>query len=175
MKSKDMALLKMGTIIEDMQEASGLTVAEMRSAEQAKVLAAFDRLSSLPINYPCPRKTSDILLTETSETQKVYKCCRRLAGKGMGKAAVIGFHVLTSVAIESDDRLWFHASISRFDLKMPTYDDLYWLRENFFQGTWAMQYFPPEEQHISHHGTCLHLWTCLEDLQMPDFRKLGTI
>ena len=175
LKSTEFAELKVGQVLGEMQEATGLTVDQLQLLDQVKAKAAMSRLKDLGIPQPLPTKTSDIRLLQPGVCGGSYSCVRRLPGKGMGQNAMIRLTVMTSIAIESDEKLWYHASITRGDGKMPTYEDLCWLRENFFQDRWAFQYFPPKDQHISHHDKCLHLWSCLEEYEIPDFRKFGSI
>lgn len=171
---KERAELQLQTVLDRMQEATGLSVEELQLADKAKAKAADDRRRSLGLPFPCPT-SPDIKRIQAGISSCAYKGKRSIPGKGIGQNAIVLYNIWTSAAIESDDRLWFHASITRNDGKMPTYEDLCWLKENFFADTWAMQYFPPKDQHISHHHKCLHLWTCMECDLMPDFRKLGTI
>lgn len=174
LKRSEYAELKMDSILNEMQAATGLSVAELQLLDKVKAQAAQKRMNELGIAYPDPKGTG-IKLVHSMPSSKAYRAKQQIAGKGMQQQAAIGLDIFTSMAIESDDRLWFHASITRHDGKMPTYENLCWLRERFFHGRWAVQYFPPKEQHVSHHDKCLHLWTCMESFEMPDFRKFGTI
>lgn len=87
--------------------------------------------------------------------------------------------VLTSLAREEDERHWIHVSVTRKDLRMPSYDDLKRVKILFIgsQRT-AIQLFPKASNHINQHETCLHLWCCVDDdtFGLPDFTSgLGTI
>lgn len=176
LNSREQVQLKVGQIEQEMVSASGRSLAEIReSAAEAARLAAL-RLHELSLSLPTPVDRS-IRCIESRANGKSYRGARWVSGVGMasGKQARVDVTVLFSAAIESDDRLWFHASITRTDKKMPTYDDLCWLKSNFFPNTWAIQVFPVANQHISHHDRCLHLWSCPEADLLPDFRKFGSI
>ena len=74
-------------------------------------------------------------------------------------------YVIVGLEKKSDGRLWMHASVSRKNRKMPTYEDLLKLKQiTFGPERTAVQIFPPEERHIDI-GTklprpveVLHLW-----------------
>ena len=175
LKRREYAELKTSRIIDDMQNATGMSVEELQCADQLAAKTAIAYLKELGLKYPEPADAYKILCIESGISSRAYRCRRDIPGRGIQQAAFVLLTVFTSVAIESDQRLWFHASVTRNDRKMPTYEDLTWVKANFFADTWAVQYFPTADQHISHHDKCLHLWTCLQDFKMPDFRKLGTI
>ena len=86
---------------------------------------------------------------------------------------------LVSEAREDDGRWWLHASVSRRDRRMPTYDDLKTLKElTIGPKRTAIQVFPPAERHIDI-GTklprpieVLHIWSPEEDF-LPDFASDG--
>ena len=82
---------------------------------------------------------------------------------------------------EFDGRWWRHASLSRKDRSMPSFNDLKTLKRIAF-GTnrWAVQVFPSDEEYVDI-GTkigrpieILHLWGC-ESSVLPDFRQDGHI
>ena len=82
---------------------------------------------------------------------------------------------LVSEAREKDGRWWLHASVSRRDRTLPTYEDLRSLKElTIGPDRTAIQVFPQAERHIDV-GTrlpnpieVLHLWSPEEDF-LPDF------
>ncbi len=51
------------------------------------------------------------------------------------------------------------------------------MSRKFFKGidALAIQILPSRSEYINVHEFCLHLYQCLEDRPIPDFRKLGTI
>ena len=87
--------------------------------------------------------------------------------------------IVVSDAQELDDRWWLHASVSRKDKAMPTYDDLMLLKDlTIGARRIAIQVFPPEHRHIDIAGRAprpvqvLHLWSPDEDF-LPDFARGG--
>ena len=87
--------------------------------------------------------------------------------------------IIASDALEEDDRWWRHASVSRKDKDMPTYDDLMLLKDlTMGPARIAIQVFPPEHRHIDIAGRrpnpvqVLHLWSPDDDF-LPDFARGG--
>ena len=87
--------------------------------------------------------------------------------------------IITSDSLEEDGRWWRHASVSRKDKAMPTYDDLMLLKYLTMGPTRiAIQVFPPERRHIDIAGRrpnpvqVLHLWSPDDDF-LPDFARGG--
>ena len=83
---------------------------------------------------------------------------------------------LVSYWIEDNGRKWLHASVSRRDDKLPTYDNLMKLK-HFCIGDHrtALQVFPPQDKHINWAGKrgieVLHLWSSLDGDVTPDFTR----
>ncbi|MBO3463825.1 hypothetical protein G7B40_001335 [Aetokthonos hydrillicola Thurmond2011] len=86
------------------------------------------------------------------------------------------FTVLYSIALESDDKLWLHLSISKQTISKKMVIPEYWecakIRSLVFGDKWSIQYFPVAEEYVNM-ADVLHFWHCLEGNPMPDFRKLG--
>lgn len=76
--------------------------------------------------------------------------------------------VIVSVAVESDGRLWAHASIARKG-RMPSYEDLQYLRRYWLNNRKAIQVFPESEFYVNLHPHCLHLFACLDGDPLPEF------
>ena len=74
-----------------------------------------------------------------------------------------GLRVMLSGRQELDNRRWIHLSCSRKDLCLV---------KKLFLGkdTRALQLFVPEAEHFNFHRYCLHLWHCIDDDGLPDFR-----
>ena len=75
-----------------------------------------------------------------------------------------------------DGKMWLHASVSRLDGKMPSYDDLALLKKLCIgEHRTALQVFPPSDKHVNWAGErgmeVLHLWCCLDGDVTPDFTK----
>lgn len=81
---------------------------------------------------------------------------------------------IVSVKLEEDGKMWLHASVSRRDKTMPTYDDLRTTKTLCIgDDRTALQVFPPADKHIDLAGPLgievLHLWSCLAGDVTPDF------
>lgn len=84
--------------------------------------------------------------------------------------------IIVSIAIEDDGKSWLHASVSRKDKTLPTYEDLGQLKRLCVgDHRTALQIFPPKEKHVNL-AEVLHLWACLDGDVVPDFTGgFGTI
>lgn len=76
---------------------------------------------------------------------------------------------------EHQGKRWAHVSMAG-ETNMPTYTDLVWVK-NWILGrdAKAIQIFAPASEHVNDHPCCLHLWSCLDDDGLPDFRRAGTL
>lgn len=87
-----------------------------------------------------------------------------------------GLRVLLSIMVEGDNKKWLHVSYS-YSSKLPTWSETR-LVKNLFIGKdkYAYIILPSEDHYVSEHPYCLHLWHCLDDNPLPDFRKdfMGT-
>jgi len=84
--------------------------------------------------------------------------------------------LICSISKEQDGKNWLHASASRKDKKMPTYEDLMTLKRLCIgDHHTALQIFPPKNKHVNIAGDMgvevLHLWSCLDGDVTPDFTK----
>ncbi len=81
---------------------------------------------------------------------------------------------VVSTSVEEDGKRWLHASVSRDDGQLPSYEDLTNLKR-FCVGEHrtALQVFPPQDKHVDIAGPLgievLHLWSCLDGDVTPDF------
>ncbi len=85
---------------------------------------------------------------------------------------------IVSYAVEQDGKHWLHASVSRVDGMLPTYDNLKTLKELCIgEHKTALQVFPPKTKYIDIAGKrgieVLHLWHCLDGDVTPDFTRGG--
>ncbi len=85
---------------------------------------------------------------------------------------------IVSQAKEQDGKIWLHASVSRVDGLLPTYDNLISLKKYCVgEHRTALQIFPPKEKHINISAKTgvevLHLWSCLDGDVTPDFTRGG--
>jgi hypothetical protein len=86
-----------------------------------------------------------------------------------------GLRVIVSCADYEDGREWMHISMSRKD-RMPTYDDMKFVKNTFAEKRFAYQVFPPPSDNVNIHQFCLHLWVPLTgELPIPNFGSGGTI
>ena len=61
--------------------------------------------------------------------------------------------------IASDGAEWDHVSVSRKDKKMPTWDQMNYIRNMFWsEGETVIQFHPKKVKYVNIHETCLHLW-----------------
>ena len=61
--------------------------------------------------------------------------------------------------IASDELGWDHVSVIRIPNKTPTWDEMSWIKSQFFEDDeLALQYHPPKRDHINIQDHCLHIW-----------------
>lgn len=78
-------------------------------------------------------------------------------------------------ATEADGKRWVHVSYSR-PSRMPSYFDGVQVKRDFLgPERKAIAVFAPEDEHVSIHSYCLHLWHCVDGDGLPDFRRAGQI
>lgn len=85
------------------------------------------------------------------------------------------FNIGYSIALEEDDKLWLHLSISKSykasdQKQISSYGECAAIRNLVFGDKWSIQYFPKKEEYVNLEEV-LHFWHCLEANPMPDFRK----
>jgi hypothetical protein len=86
---------------------------------------------------------------------------------------------IVSAADALDGKLWLHASVSRLDRTLPTYQNLKDLKRLCIgDHRTALQVFPPKDKHINYGAELfgvevLHLWCCLDSDVTPDFSEGG--
>ena len=173
---RDQRFLKTQLLVERMEAASGKTLDQLQDETIAAAQITAIRLKALDLEYP---KCTAIGIYEYRDdtVSRMYRVRRSVGRKGFrSDKSTIAYNVIDSLRIYNY-LLWFHVSLSRQDGKMPTYDDLCWLKEHWFGGDrWAIQVFPEKDQHVNDHPKCLHLWGCLEaEFSLPDFRMFGSI
>ncbi len=84
-----------------------------------------------------------------------------------------GLAVIISGCTESDGRRWIHVSASHRN-RPPTWDKMCEVKRLFIgPARRAIQIHPPESEYVNLHPYCLHLWACVDDDGLPDFRKDG--
>lgn len=81
---------------------------------------------------------------------------------------------IVSESREDDGSWWRHASVSRRDRKLPSYEDLQTLKKyTIGDHHKALQVFPAANDHIDIAGPLgtqvLHLWFCVDGDTLPDF------
>ena len=81
-----------------------------------------------------------------------------------------GLAVIVSIGRMRDGRDWVHMSVSRKN-RSPSWDDLIFARDTVLgRDTKAIQVFPPASEHVNIHPHCHHLWHCITEDPLPDFR-----
>ena len=94
---------------------------------------------------------------------------------GVAYRSTAGMTVICSGSVERDGRRWLHVSVARPD-RLPTWSELTEVKDLFIGARRkAIQVLPAVEEYINAHPNCLHLWSCLDEDGLPDFRKLGTL
>lgn len=79
--------------------------------------------------------------------------------------------VIFSAAVERDGRVWLHLSLSHRG-RMPHWSEIVEAKEAFLGAeARALQVFPARSEWVNIHPFCLHLWRCLDDDGIPDFRE----
>jgi hypothetical protein len=111
----------------------------------------------------------------TAEQLPINWSVRELGLDGGAYKSRNGLAVIISCCIEEDGKNWVHLSVSRKN-SMPTWGELVDIKEIFLgKNAVAIQVLPPRSEWVNIHPFCLHLYQCLDDRPIPDFRKLGTI
>jgi hypothetical protein len=59
----------------------------------------------------------------------------------------------------SNGNNWDHVSVSLVNQKMPTWDEMCFVKNIFFnEEECVVQFHPKESEYINNHKACLHLW-----------------
>ena len=79
--------------------------------------------------------------------------------------------MIASITKEKDGKEWLHASVSRLDKQLPTWEDLNSLKRLCMdEHSTALQIFPSTSQYVNL-WEVLHLFRCLDKDVTPDFRN----
>lgn len=101
--------------------------------------------------------------------------CRAMNADGAAYVDISGLTVICSAARERDGRRWLHVSLARRS-DLPSWEDFREVKDLFIgPERRAIQVLPPENEYVNENPFCLHLWACLDDDGLPDFRKRGTL
>lgn len=96
-------------------------------------------------------------------------------GEGWKFSAYDRSMILVTPWREGEDT-WLHASMSRPDGAMPSYDDLKMLHAAVWPDGFAYQCFVPPSDHINITANVLHLWGRIDGSPvLPNFGRFGTI
>jgi hypothetical protein len=80
------------------------------------------------------------------------------AGTNRG-AAVFRRHGVLLRVIFSDELGWDHVSVSLDQHRCPTWDEMCWIKEQFFEEEeFAIQFHPRKSEYVNKHEHVLHLW-----------------
>ncbi|MCP4599214.1 MAG: hypothetical protein GY847_01530 [Proteobacteria bacterium] len=86
-----------------------------------------------------------------------------------------GLQVVVTEKIEADGYRWRHVSLSRKG-RIPKYEDVKRIKSIFIgDDKKAIQVFPQKDEHVNLHRYVLHLWHCMDNDPIPDFRERGLI
>lgn len=86
-----------------------------------------------------------------------------------------GLMVICTTDKEKDGNEWLHVSFS-YKNKLPSYKDMKIVKKIFIGSkNKAIQVFPSDAEHVNDCPYCLHLFSCLSDDVLPDFRKNGSL
>lgn len=84
--------------------------------------------------------------------------------------------VWEDVAVKSDGKRWLHVSVSKPNMKIPTYEDLAEVRRLFIGDRESYMIFPTSDRYVNH-ANVLHMWCCLDqpDGVLPHFEEMITV
>ncbi len=87
-----------------------------------------------------------------------------------------GLKVFTSHERQDDDpREWLHVSMSRAH-RLPKWKEVREVKDIFIgKDKTAIQILPPDDKYVNCHNYVLHLFCCLNQEILPDFRKGGLL
>lgn len=109
--------------------------------------------------------------TELPQNWKII----RISEDGAAYRNRTGLLVIISCCIEGDGKNWVHLSVSKRK-QCPSWDELVQVKELFLgKEALALQLLPPRSEWVNDHPFCLHLYQCLDERPVTDFRKNGTI
>jgi len=76
---------------------------------------------------------------------------------------------LNILAVDGLETGWGHVSVSLADFpnKCPTWNEMCWVKELFWnKNECVVQFHPPESEYVNKHEGCLHLWRPINQ-EMP--------
>jgi hypothetical protein len=80
-------------------------------------------------------------------------------GHGFDGVFVFRDRNLTVISSTGPTEEWEHVSVSRFDKQCPTWEQMCWVKKNFFlPEEWVVQYHAADQDHIDYGRNVLHLW-----------------
>lgn len=83
--------------------------------------------------------------------------------------------VLCSAREEADGKRWIHVSCSH-PHRLPSWTELRRVKDVFIgKDRKAIQVLPAASEYVNIHDHVLHLWACLDEDPLPDFRVEGQI
>lgn len=83
--------------------------------------------------------------------------------------------VTMSESLESDGRTWIHVAFSR-PTRLPSWSDMKRVKDAFIgKERRAISVLPRASEYVNIHPYCLHLFACLDDDGLPDFRRGGAL
>jgi len=81
-----------------------------------------------------------------------------------------GLSAIISCDVELDGKEWVHLSVSHRN-RLPSWNELHDGKEIFLGDTYAYLIFPPKKFYINIHPYALHVFTCRNGPQLPEFSR----
>lgn len=80
-------------------------------------------------------------------------------------------YVIVSYALELDQQMWLHLSISHQN-RIPTYEEMTYLKKHWAgDEAKAIEVHAPRMEHVNIQKHTRHLWECLTSDPLPDFTR----
>jgi hypothetical protein len=77
--------------------------------------------------------------------------------------------------IASDEGGWEHVSVSLSNSRMPSWEEMCYVKDMFWEPeVCVVQFHPPHSQYVNVHKTCLHLWREVgKEFSTPPMHYIG--
>ena len=137
---------------------------------EREIIQTFQQLTNTEVNF----SPKTVNWSPPTELPKNWKVMRINEDAGFYQNRT-GLKVAISCCVEQDGRNWIHLSVSRRKT-LPSWAELKQVKDLFLGiNALAIQVLPPKAEFVNDYEHCLHLYQCLDERPIPDFRKLGTI
>lgn len=102
------------------------------------------------------------------DTPKGWRLVQPSVDGGKYVNAQRGLAVIVTAVLEDDGKPWVHFSLSH-KRRIPTWGELRTSKEAFLGNVHAYQILPPTAVYVNINPHVLHLFTCLDGPQLPEF------